>query len=243
MRPDKRTNDQIRPLSFKCDFAQNADGSVLVELGQTKVIVTAMIDEKVPPFLEGTGKGWLTAEYSLLPGSTKPRNTREVTKGRPTGRTNEIQRLIGRSLRAAFDLNKLGPRTIVIDADVINADASTRVASICGGYVAMHKALSRLKDKGLIPQIPLIEPVAAISVGIVNGEILLDLCYSEDSKAEVDCNVVMNKSGKVIELQMTAEGKPFEANLINEIVSVAYKGIKEIIRLQVEACSNMSLVR
>ena len=243
MRLDNRANDQIRPLSFKCDFAQNADGSVLVELGQTKVLVTAMIDEKVPLFLEGTGKGWLTAEYSLLPGSTKPRNIREVTKGRPTGRTNEIQRLIGRSLRAAFDLNKLGSRTIVIDADVINADASTRVASICGGYVAVYKALTRLKDKGLITQIPLIEPVAAISVGIINGEILLDLCYSEDSKAEVDCNVIMNKSGKVIELQMTAEGKPFEANLINEFINLAYKGIKEIIRLQLDACSNMSLIR
>src|SRR3989338_510042 len=180
-RSDKRKNNELRPLKFTCNYVANADGSVLAELGQTKVLVTAMIEEKVPPFLEGKNKGWLTAEYSLLPGSTRPRNTREVTKGKPSGRTNEIQRLIGRSLRAAFDLNSLGPRTIVIDADVINADASTRVASICGGYVAVYNALSKLKEKGVIARIPLIEPVSAVSVGIVGKEILLDLSYGEDS--------------------------------------------------------------
>ena len=233
-RPDNRKNDELRPLSFKPDFTPNADGSVLVELGRTKVLVTAMVDEKVPSFLEGANKGWLTAEYSLLPGSTRPRNQREVTKGKPTGRTNEIQRLIGRSLRAAFDLNSLGPRTVAIDADVINADASTRVASICGGFIAVHKALSRLKEKGVISKIPLIEPVAAVSVGIVNGELLLDLSYSEDSKAEVDCNVVMNKSGQVIELQMTAEGKPFSQSIVSQMVDLAYKGIQQIIKKQIE---------
>lgn len=233
-RKDKRKNNELRPLKFTCDYAQNADGSVLVEFGETKVLVTAMIDEKVPPFLEGKNKGWLTAEYSLLPGSTRPRSQREVTKGRPSGRTNEIQRLIGRSLRAAFNLNELGPRTVAIDADVINADASTRVASICGGYVAVYKALSKLKDKGVISKIPLIEPVSAVSVGIVNGELMLDLSYNEDSQAEVDGNIVMSKSGKLIELQMTAEGKPFEQSLVNEMLKLAHAGIKEIIQKQVE---------
>lgn len=234
-RIDNRQNDELRQLKFTSGFAENADGSVFVELGNTKVLVTAMIEEKVPQFLEGSNKGWLTAEYSLLPGSTKPRNTREVTRGKPTGRTNEIQRLIGRSLRAAFDLNNLGSRTVTIDADVINADASTRVASICGGYVAVYNALSKLKEKGLLSKIPLIEPVAAVSVGIVNGEVLLDLSYSEDSKAEVDCNIVMNKSGDLIELQMTAEGKPFSPNLIDQVVKTASKGINEIIKKQIEA--------
>ena len=233
-RSDKRKYDELRSLTFTCDYAKNADGSVMVELGNTKVLVTAMIDERVPQFLEGTNKGWLTAEYSLLPGSTKPRNQREVTKGRPSGRTSEIQRLIGRSLRAAFNLNAIGQRTIAIDADVINADASTRVASICGGYVAVYRALSKLKDKGVISKIPLIEPVAAVSVGVINGELLLDLSYSEDSQAEVDCNVVMNKSGQIIELQMTAEGKPFNQELINKLIQLAQKGIKEIIDKQLK---------
>ena len=237
MRHDGRKNNELRPLKFTPDFAQNADGSVLVELGQTKIVVTATIEEKVPPFLEGTGKGWLTAEYSLLPGSTKPRAQREVNKGKPTGRTNEIQRLIGRSIRAAFDLNQLGQRTVSIDADVINADASTRVASICGGYVAVHKAISKLVKKGVIQKVPLVSPVAAVSVGVVNGELMLDLCYSEDSKAEVDGNIVMNKFGQVIEIQMTAEGKPFEQKIIDELVKLAQKGIFEIIEKQLELTS------
>src|SRR3989338_4717878 len=234
-RSDKRKNNELRPLKFTCNYVANADGSVLAELGQTKVLVTAMIEEKVPPFLEGKNKGWLTAEYSLLPGSTKPRNTREVTKGRPTGRTSEIQRLIGISLRAAFDLNRIGSRTIAIDADVINADASTRVASICGGFVAVYQALLKLKDRNIIDEVPLIEPVAAVSVGVVNGELMLDLSYNEDSRAEVDCNVVMNKSGKIIELQMTAEGKPFDQKFISDLVKLAEGGINQIIQMQMEA--------
>ena len=233
-RTDGRKNDELRLLKFTQGFSKNADGSVLVELGETKVLVTAQTEEKVPPFLEGSNKGWLTAEYSLLPGSTKPRSQREVSRGRPSGRTNEIQRLIGRSLRGAFDLSLIGPRTVTIDADVINADASTRVASICGGFVAVYKALSKLKDKGLITTIPLIEPVAAVSVGIVGGELLLDLSYREDVKAEVDCNVVMNRPGQLIELQMTAEGKPFEQELINKFIQLAVKGINEIIKKQLE---------
>lgn len=240
-RPDNRKNDELRPLSFKLDYAKNADGSVLVELGNTKVLVTAAIEDKVPRFLEGTNKGWLTAEYSLLPGSTNPRSQREVTKGKPSGRTNEIQRLIGRSLRATFDLNKLGPRTITIDADVINADASTRVASICGGFVAVYKALQKLKEKNIIEKIPLIEPVAAVSVGIIKNEILLDLSYVEDSKAEVDCNIVMNKSGKLIELQMTAEGKPFDQSYVDKVLKIAETGIQKIIKLQEEICFGIAL--
>lgn len=233
-RSDNRKNNELRPLKFTLDYTKNADGSVLVEFGYTKVLVTSNIEEKVPPFLEGSNKGWLTAEYSLLPGSTKPRSQREVNKGKPSGRTNEIQRLIGRSLRAAFDLNAIGQRTISIDADVINADASTRVASICGGYIAVYKALSKLKEKGLISKVPLIEPVAAVSVGIINSELLLDLSYVEDSQAEIDCNLVMNKSGKIIELQMTAEGKPIEQAMVNKLIELGYKGIKQIIEKQIE---------
>ncbi len=243
MRPNNRKNDELRPLKFTPDFSKNADGSVLVEFGDTKVLVTAMVDEKVPPFLVNTGKGWLTAEYSLLPGSTSPRAQREVNKGKPTGRTNEIQRLIGRSLRAGFDINAIGQRTITIDADVINADASTRVASICGGFIACYKALDKLKQKGLISSIPLIEPVAAVSVGIVNGELMLDLSYVEDSKAEVDANIVMNKSGDLIELQMTAEGKPFKQEMVEKLVKLAQKGIKEIISKQLEVTLGLSSIK
>ncbi|MBI2995616.1 MAG: ribonuclease PH [Candidatus Melainabacteria bacterium] len=241
-RRDDRKNDELRPLKFTCNFSKKAHGSVLVELGDTKVLVTAMIEDKVPPFLEGTNKGWLTAEYSLLPGSTNPRYQREVNKGRPSGRTSEIQRLIGRSLRAAFDLNAIGQRTITIDADVISADASTRVASICGGYVAIYKALENLKKRGLILKIPLLEPVAAVSAGVVNKEVLLDLSYSEDSQAEVDSNIVMNQSGKIIELQMTAEGKPFEENIVSEIIKLARRGIQEIIQKQIEATAKICAV-
>lgn len=235
-RADGRKNDELRELIFTPDFVKNAHGSVLVSFGNTKVLVTAMVENKVPHFLEKSGKGWLTAEYSLLPGSTNTRSQREASKGKQTGRTTEIQRLIGRSLRVAFDLNKIGERTITIDADVINADASTRCASICGGFVATYKALSLLKKKGEINEIPLIDPVAAVSVGIVNGEIMLDLTYPEDSKADVDCNLVMNKSGEIIELQMTAERKPFKADLVNQIVETGYKGIKTIITKQLEVC-------
>lgn len=240
MRPNNRKNDELRPMKFTPGFSSNADGSVLVEFGETKVLVTAMIDEKVPPFLMNTGKGWLTAEYSLLPGSTSPRAQREVNKGKPSGRTNEIQRLIGRSLRAAFDLNAIGQRTITIDADVINADASTRVVSICGGFIAVYKALEKIKQKGLIKTIPLIEPVSAVSVGIIDGELMLDLSYVEDSKAEVDCNVVMNKLGEVIELQMTAEGKPFKQEKIDQLVKLAQKGINQIIEKQLELTIGLS---
>lgn len=239
-RSDGRKNDELRPMKFTCDFAENASGSVLVEFGKTKILVTASIAEKVPPFLEGTDQGWITAEYSLLPGSTAPRSNREVNRGKPTGRTSEIQRLIGRSLRASFDLKKIGSRTITIDADVINADASTRCASICGGYVAVHRALDSLRRQGLIKEIPVISPVAAVSVGIYKGEHLLDLSYVEDSKAEVDANIVMSKSGEIIELQMTSERKPFQKESIGKLVELAEKGINEIVAKQLEACGELT---
>lgn len=238
-RNNNRKYNELRPLCFTRDFAGNADSSVLVELGNTKVLITAQVEEKVPPFLEGKNVGWLTSEYSLLPGSTKPRSQREVTRGKPTGRTNEIQRLIGRSLRAAFDLNKIGPRTITIDADVICADASTRVASICGGFVAVYLALSKLKRSRDLPwqvSTVLIEPVGAVSVGMINGELLLDLDYNEDSQADVDSNVVMNRKGELIELQMTSERKPFKKELVSDLIKLAQKGINEIIEKQLEIC-------
>lgn len=235
-REDGRKNDELRQIAFTPDFGINADGSVLAEFGNTKVLVTAQVEDKVPPFLEGTNTGWITSEYSLLPGSTKPRSQREATRGKQTGRTTEIQRLIGRSLRAAFDLNKLGSRTITIDADVICADASTRVVSICGGFIAVFKALEKLKSKSLIKEIPLLEPVAAVSVGIVKGEVLLDLSYVEDSVAEIDSNIVMNQSGKIIEFQITSEKKPFDRKLIGDLLQLADKGIKEIINKQLEVC-------
>jgi ribonuclease PH len=234
-RKDGRQKDELRPIAFTPDFGKNADGSVLAEFGDTKVLVTAQVEEKVPPFLEGKGVGWLTSEYSLLPGSTKPRSQREATRGKQTGRTTEIQRLIGRSLRAAFDLNKLGPRTITIDADVICADASTRVVSISGAFIAVYKALLGLKSQGLIKELPLIEPVAAVSVGIVKGELLLDLTYVEDSTAEVDSNIVMSRSGQIIELQMTSERKTFDKALVPDLIELAQKGIKQIIDKQLKA--------
>lgn len=241
-RIDGRNNDELRPIKFTCDFVENADGSVLVEFGKTKILVTASIADKVPPFLKDSGEGWITAEYSLLPGSTSPRAQREVNKGKPTGRTNEIQRLIGRSIRAAFDLSKLGERTIHIDADVLNADASTRCASICGAYIAVYNALQKVKSEGRIKEIPLISPVAAVSVGIVKGEVLSDLCYEEDSTAEVDANIVMNKDGEIIELQMTSERKPFGKSKIDDLVNIAQKGIDEIVEKQLAACKDLAKV-
>lgn len=240
-RNDNRKNDELRQIKFTCGFSQNADGSVFAEFGDTKVLITASIEEKVPKFLEKTGTGWITAEYSLLPGSTSPRSQREVTKGKASGRTNEIQRLIGRSIRAAFDLNKIGERTIHIDADVINADASTRCVSICGAFIAVYKALEKIQKLGKLKQIPLISPVAAVSVGIYENEVLLDLNYLEDSKAEVDANIVMNNEGEFIELQMTSERKAFNNHKVNELLAIAKKGIDEIIEKQMEICGLLTL--
>ena len=233
-RNQSRKFDELRPIKFTRNFIKHADGSVLVEFGDTKVITTANIEEKVPKFLLDTDSGWLTAEYALLPASTHTRVGRE--RGTIiSGRTQEIQRLIGRSLRAAVDLKKLGERTITVDADVIQADGGTRTASITGAFIALYDALRKLKEQNLIDEIPVIEPIAAISVGIINGEILLDLDYSEDSNADVDANIVMTESGKIVEFQSTSEGEPFEQDKLFKILEVGQKGIIKIIKLQKEA--------
>lgn len=228
----KRSTDEKRPIKFTRNFTKYAHGSVLIECGETKVIVTAFVEDKVPRFLADTGSGWLTAEYSMLPGATQDRSQRERTK--LSGRTQEIQRLIGRSLRAALDLNALGERTITVDCDVIQADGGTRTACINGGFIAIYDALKSLKDAGVLPAIPIKEPIAAISVGVVNGYELLDLDYNEDSKADVDANAVINASGDVIEFQLTSEGTPISQITLMSLVQLASQGIHEIIEVQKE---------
>ena len=231
-RPDNREPDQLREITFVRDFTTMADGSVLVSFGNTSVLCTASIDEDVPRWMRGSGKGWVTAEYSMLPGSS-PERVRRETKG-PKGRTQEIQRLIGRSLRAVCDMKKLGERQITVDCDVLQADGGTRVASICGGFLALHDALSRLVQKGEISSHPIIEACAAVSVGIIYGEPRLDLPYEEDSKADTDMNVVMTESGEFIEIQGTAEKFSFTRNELDALLKLAEKGIQEIIGLQKE---------
>lgn len=225
-----RKNDELREIKITKGYTNHALGSVLVEFGDTKVIVTASVDESKPKWMDKTDpRGWVTAEYSLLPASTHTRCQRERTK--ISGRTQEIQRLIGRSLRSCVDLEKLGDRTVTIDADVIQADGGTRCASICGGFVAMNIAFEKLVQSGVMTKNPIIEPIAAVSVGIIDGEVKLDLDYSEDSHAQVDSNVVMTKSSKIIEFQTTAEGAPFEKAQLDEIYSLAENAIKKIISL------------
>ena len=232
-RRNNRAFDELRPVKFTRGFTKNAAGSVLVEFGDTKVIVAASIEDRIPRFLTNSGRGWLTAEYSLLPSSTDKR----VSRDRGTlisGRTQEIQRLIGRSLRSAVDFTKIGERTIIIDADVIQADGGTRTASISGGFIALYDALLKLQKKGAITEIPVIEPIAAVSVGIVNGKVLLDVDYPEDSNADVDANIVMTESGKILEFQAASEKTPFDKKEFLEILNMAEKGIKHIIQLQKE---------
>lgn len=225
-----RKNDELRKINFTRDFTKNALGSVLTEFGDTKVIVTASVETGKPKWMEKDDpRGWLTAEYSLLPSSTNVRCQRERTK--LSGRTQEIQRLIGRSLRACVDLEKISDLTITIDADVIQADGGTRTASICGGFLALKIAVEKLLNDGKIKENPIIEPIGAISAGIVDGEIRLDLEYEEDCHAQVDANIVMTESGKIIEFQTTAEGEPYEENQMFEILNVAKKGIKEIVKM------------
>jgi ribonuclease PH len=231
-RRDNRQWDQLRPIKFTRHFTKNADGSVLVEFGDTKVFTTAKIEERVPAFLIGKGEGWITAEYSLLPGSTLQRSPREVTRGQPSGRTSEIQRLIGRCLRAVIDRRALGERTITIDCDVLQADGGTRVAAISAGFLALYDALLKLRKSGLWDELPLSEHMAAVSICQVNGQLLLDPNYNEDSQAEMDSNIVLTESGKVLELQITAETKPFESTKVADLMVLAQKGIKEIIDLQ-----------
>lgn len=228
MRVDGRDNNQLRNIKFTHNFTKNALGSVLVEFGDTKVIVTASVDLKKPKWMdEEDNRGWVTAEYSLLPASTNTRCKRERDK--VSGRTHEIQRLIGRSLRACVNLEKMPKMTITIDADVIQADGGTRTASICGGYLALKDAVEKLMGSGDLTENPIIEPIAAISIGIVNNEILLDLCYEEDSHAQVDSNVILTKSGKIVDFQTTSEGEPYEFDRMIELFNIAKDGIDKII--------------
>ncbi|HNS77600.1 MAG TPA: ribonuclease PH [Syntrophorhabdus sp.] len=232
MRDNNRPNDKIRELKISKSFLKYPEGSVLVEMGETKVICGVSVEEKVPPFLRNSGKGWLTAEYSMLPRSTHTRSVRESVTGRVGGRTHEIQRLIGRALRGIVNLDIIGERTLWVDCDVIQADGGTRTASITGGYVALVDALWSLKKRGVIQKIPLRDSVAAISVGLVGGEILLDLSYEEDSKAEVDMNFVMTGKGQLIEVQGTAEKTPFSKEQLDVMYQYAHRGINEITRQQ-----------
>ena len=229
-RLNNRKNNELRQIKITKDYTKHALGSVLVEFGDTKVIVTASVEESKPRWMDKTDpRGWVTAEYSLLPSATHTRCQRERNK--ISGRTQEIQRLIGRSLRSCVNLEKLGDRTVTIDADVIQADGGTRCASICGGFVAMNLAFERLIEQGLLQENPVIEPIAAVSVGLIDGEVKLDLDYSEDSTAQVDSNVVMTKSSKIIEFQTTAEGAPFEKSQLDEIYILANEAIQKIISL------------
>ncbi|MEA3077143.1 MAG: ribonuclease [Actinomycetota bacterium] len=231
-RRDGREPDDLRTLTFTRDYTEFAAGSVLVEMGRTRVLCTASVDEKVPPWMRGRGKGWVTAEYSMLPGSSPERVDREAAKGKQSGRTQEIQRLIGRSLRAVTDMVALGEVQIVLDCDVLQADGGTRTASICGAYVALHDACSRLEQRGLLKSHPLTEACAAISVGIIDAVPMLDLDYSEDVRAEVDMNVVMTSSGRFVEVQGTAEGMPFSRGELDDLLGLAEHGIAEILERQ-----------
>lgn len=230
MRNDGRENNQLREIKFTHDFTKHALGSVLVEFGDTKVIVTASVDKKKPRWMaDDDNRGWVTAEYSLLPSATNTRVKRERDK--VSGRTHEIQRLIGRSLRACVDLSKMPDLTITIDADVIQADGGTRTASICGGYLALKDAIEKLIQSGDLLENPIIEPIAAISIGIVDDEIKLDLNYEEDSNAQVDSNVILTKSGKIVDFQTTSEGEPYEYEKMLELFAIAKNGINEIIEM------------
>lgn len=230
MRPDGRKNNELREIKFTHDFTKHALGSVLVEFGDTKVLTTASVDLKKPKWMtEDDNRGWVTAEYSLLPASTNIRCKREREK--VSGRTHEIQRLIGRSLRACVDLEKMPGMTITIDADVIQADGGTRTASICGGFLALKDAIKKLTETGDIKENPIIEPIAAISIGIVDGDIRLDLNYEEDSHAQVDSNVILTESGKIVDFQTTSEGEPYEFERMIELFNTAKEGINKIIEM------------
>ena len=234
MRPSTRAADEMRPVRMSRNFVQHAEGSVLVEFGTTRVICTASVEERLPPFLKGKGKGWVTAEYGMLPRSTHTRMQREAVRGRQDGRTMEIQRLIGRALRAVIDLEALGERTITIDCDVIQADGSTRTAAISGGFVALADAVRHLAGKGVIRKNPLYGQVASVSVGIYRGIPILDLDYAEDSEAETDMNVVMNDAGTFIELQGTAEGHAFHQEELLSMLALSRVGIEQILKKQRE---------
>jgi len=233
-RLDGRLADAIRPTKITPDFLVHAEGSVLIEVGRTRVICAASVEDRVPPFLRGQGKGWVTAEYGMLPRATSTRTTREAAAGKVGGRTQEIQRLIGRSLRAITALGELGERTIWVDCDVIQADGATRTASITGGFVALVLALERLRQQTVIPRVPITNYVAATSVGVVSGTPMLDLAYDEDSRADVDMNVVKPSDGRFIEVQGTAEGAPYERAALDELLALADRGIAALIEKQRE---------
>ena len=240
-RSDNRTPDQIRPVRIIPDYIHTAEGSVLIEVGNTRVICTASLEETVPQFLRNTGKGWITAEYAMLPRSTLTRTPREATKGRQGGRTHEIQRLIGRSLRAVADLTHVGERTVFIDCDVIQADGGTRTAAITGSFVALGLALEKLVQAGTLTAVPLRDYVAAVSVGIVDGEIFLDLSYEEDSRAEVDMNFVMTSGRKLVEVQATAERQAFDEEQLKRMIALAGQGVQALIARQQAALGKLSL--
>ena len=231
-RPDGRAPDQLRPVAVEIGFQEWAEGSVLFSMGRTKVVVAASVSEEVPRWLRGTGRGWVTGEYSMLPRATQERTAREVQRGRPGGRTQEIQRLIGRSLRAVTDLSRLGERTITVDCDVLLADAGTRCASITGGYLALALAIRGLVEREAVPADVFTDTVSAVSVGIVGGTAVLDLSYEEDAAAEVDCNVVTTGSGRLVEVQGTAEGEPFARSELDALLDLAEAGTKQLTQIQ-----------
>ena len=243
MRHDGRQPDDLRPVSFIRDFTEFAAGSVLVAMGRTKVLCTASVAADVPRWMRGTGKGWVTAEYSMLPGSSPERVDREAARGRQSGRTQEIQRLIGRALRSVTDLRAMGEVQINLDCDVLQADGGTRTASICGAYVALHDACTRLAGQGALRKVPLGEACAAVSVGIVDAVALLDLDYQEDSTAQVDMNVVMTSSGRFVEVQGTAEGLPFSKTELDDLLSLAEHGIAGILEAQAEVLATPPAAR
>ncbi|UCC41200.1 MAG: ribonuclease PH [Candidatus Aminicenantes bacterium] len=242
MRAKNRAHDELRPVKIKPDYIEFADGSSYIEIGKTKVIATATAEEKVPPFLKNSGTGWITAEYSMLPRSTEKRNVRERITGRLSGRSQEIQRLVGRSLRAVTDLSLLGQRSIILDCDVIQADGGTRAASIAAGCVALALALKKMLDEKTIEIMPLKNLVSSVSVGIVNGELLLDLDYSEDSIAEIDMNVVETDKGQLVEVQASAEKNPFSKKELSSLLSLADKGIKQLIQIQRDILKKKSIL-
>ena len=242
MRTAERRSDELRPVNFILDYLDFADGSALIETGRTRVVAAATIEEKVPLFLKNTGTGWITAEYAMLPRSTEKRTGRERTQGYPSGRSQEIQRLIGRALRTVTDLRVLGERQIIIDCDVIQADGGTRVASINAASIALALALKKMLDKNVIEAMPLRHLVAAVSVGIVKGQPLLDLDYAEDSMAETDMNVVQTDGGHLLEVQATAEKEPFSRSLLDDLLGLADKGIEEMIRMQKDVLKKKSLL-
>src|SRR5215469_7414542 len=235
MRPSKRAPDELRPVSLVPGAAKHAEGSCLVKFGDTHVLVTASLEESTPPFLRGTGRGWVTAEYGMLPRSTHERMRREAAQGKQSGRTQEIQRLVGRSLRAVVDLTALGERQIVLDCDVLQADGGTRTASITGGFVALHQCISFMQKTGMVTKPAIKDHVAAISCGISKGTAVLDLDYEEDSSAETDANFVLTGSGGLVEIQGTAEGAPFTDDQLAHLLRLARKGVAELIELQKKA--------